>query len=685
MNIPMIPESQLPVKSPSGQANIRYEEGGKSFRSPMPDVVAATESLAAVIDDLKAEAEQALDEANSEIQASLVGIGYKPPIPFASGINVDNPLITVSYNGEVYAPVYDEVPFVTTATFDQSQWKVVQGVAAIDLSSTGAGQGAELVGFIQEGTGMVARTSRAKARDIISAEDRGISGSGADETAAIQDLLNASIGKTLILGRGKTYGYNPVVGINIPSNVNIVCNGSKFKRISAQVGTVTDSSYNFVINSNCTIDRIEIDCIGGFNDISGLLISGSDVEIGSIKLNTPSRSAAQGNAWVGAKIGPDTGSSSNVRIGNIEADLFDRAFMIQNVNGGSLGFIKVSRYRRGLYLKDVKNFNVNGGYISISSVGNTGKAGENGILLESVSADYGTENVRIENVTVENAGEHGFRIGGQKIMRSIWHVNCISRGHGAGYGTEGGVNDDDHGGCGFKALGPTSVNGARHQNIYYDSCVAEAGVLDNLDDRPNFAGFHIAKCYNVHLISPSVRPTISPNSYAAPLVYSCLRGIEILGCEQCSVSDPVIVGHKRAGIMIYDASNTGGVDWGPTTNVKITGGQVITANATLPAEACVEVNLNFITARRITIDNLLCEGANYAVKCSVSGSGAVNAPSCNITSWSQVTEVLNGCSAWIAQVKGQSVGSNLCRNGSSFNDWTNGALKVMKAGAWVNL
>lgn len=545
---------------------------------------------------------------------------------------------------------------------------------------------ANAVTYRNDGVGAVARTVQDKLRDAVDAKDFGLVGNGSDETTAIQRMLEAATGKTLTLESGKTYGFNPTVGLTIPANTTVASNGSKFKRTAAQVGTVTDGSYNFVVGDNCTIDRLEIDCVGGFNDISGVRVAGSNVHIGLLKINTPSRAAAQGGAWVGAKIGPDTGTAKNVSIGRIEGDLWDRAFTVQNITGGDIGFVDIQRYKRGLYLNNCKDFNVHGGHIRIGSAGNTGKAGENGVLIESRGGDFATERIRIKNVTVENAGEHGFRIGADvNRVRDVWHINCLSRGHGSGTGPEGGVNDDDHGGCGFKALGPTLVAGKRLENIFYIDCVAEGGILDSEVDRPNFAGFQIGKCYNAQLINPTVRPLPS-GTYSDPVTYSSLRGIEVLGCENTTIVSPNIIAPKVAGIMVYDGFTDGGLyDWGISNNIKITGGQVMTYGS-LPMDSCVEVRLAFGTnLRRFTVDGLLCDGGGSAIKCTLSGGSLVTTPSADVTVWNQTSETFAGCANWTIRARGAAIGTNACVNGSTWQSFTVGAFRVMKAGAWTSL
>lgn len=68
-----IPESDLPVKSPSGAARVRYVDGdGKSYSSAMPDVIAASALVQDAIDGVVA-------DASAEIGIVVNGIGYLPP------------------------------------------------------------------------------------------------------------------------------------------------------------------------------------------------------------------------------------------------------------------------------------------------------------------------------------------------------------------------------------------------------------------------------------------------------------------------------------------------------------------------------------------------------------------------------------------------------------------------------
>lgn len=66
-------------------------------------------------------------------------------------------------------------------------WTTITGTSPGALA---ASSGSSLVGFLQSGTGAVPRTAQDKMREPVSAADLGLTGSGADETAAFSRVLN---------------------------------------------------------------------------------------------------------------------------------------------------------------------------------------------------------------------------------------------------------------------------------------------------------------------------------------------------------------------------------------------------------------------------------------------------------------------------------------------------------------
>ena len=62
------------------------------------------------------------------LAGALRRLGYKAPVPYASGLAVDNDLFTVSRDGVIYAPNPLLVPF-TTGAWAANQWRPVQNTA----------------------------------------------------------------------------------------------------------------------------------------------------------------------------------------------------------------------------------------------------------------------------------------------------------------------------------------------------------------------------------------------------------------------------------------------------------------------------------------------------------------------------------------------------------------------------
>ena len=137
----------------------------------------------------------------------LGGLGYAPPVTYASGISMTLTTQTVEYSGEIYAPKVASLPFTTsTWATDSAKFRLIQGVAATDLAASGS---AGMIGYMPEGTGAVATTVQEKLRESVSVKDFGAVGDGVtDDTAAIQAAVNAS--KSVIVPAGKYKLTSPV-------------------------------------------------------------------------------------------------------------------------------------------------------------------------------------------------------------------------------------------------------------------------------------------------------------------------------------------------------------------------------------------------------------------------------------------------------------------------------------------
>lgn len=207
---PRIDEAGLPVYAPGDYDFVRVVDAstGASRNALSPEVTAAARALTLALDGLVA-------DAREDIDAIIRDLGYLAPVPYASGLNVNDIKFTVSYNGDVYAPKPELVPF-TTGAWNPAQWNVIQGDINLrsDLSDPTGGAG--LVAFRQAGAGATLRTAADKLRDVVSAHDFGAVGDGVtDDTLAIQTAITYCIqnGKSLYVPGGvyivrpHTHGY----------------------------------------------------------------------------------------------------------------------------------------------------------------------------------------------------------------------------------------------------------------------------------------------------------------------------------------------------------------------------------------------------------------------------------------------------------------------------------------------
>lgn len=138
---------------------------------------------------------------------------------------------------------------VTLGTYDN-----VAGNASGILAALAAPGGSALVGFLQAGTGAVARTAQSKMRDVVSVKDFGAVGDGVtDDTAEIQSAVTYGVAnnKQVQFPQGS---YKLTSKINVTGNVvlqgdgigstEILCAGCDGFEISAGVSQVTICDMN---------------------------------------------------------------------------------------------------------------------------------------------------------------------------------------------------------------------------------------------------------------------------------------------------------------------------------------------------------------------------------------------------------------------------------------------------------
>lgn len=168
---PRIDEAGLPVYAPGDYDYVRVVDRstGASRNALAPEVTAAARALSDALDGL-------VDDARAGIDELIAGLGYLAPVPYDTGLDVEDIKFTVSYNGDVYAPKPELVPF-TTGAWDSDQWNVIQGDINLrsDLSDP-AGGGA-----------LVAYDEDSSVRDAIAHRESGrtLTSKGAANTPAV--------------------------------------------------------------------------------------------------------------------------------------------------------------------------------------------------------------------------------------------------------------------------------------------------------------------------------------------------------------------------------------------------------------------------------------------------------------------------------------------------------------------
>lgn len=396
----------------------------------------------------------------------------------------------------------------------------------IDLASADSGKGAALVGTKLDATGSVARTQHQKNEDVIHADDFGLVGDGTDENAKVQSALNAAQGRTLVLGIAKTYG---ITAINIPNDVTIIDNGSRFKKLAES------SSFAITGGVRLKCGVLWLETVGGATDV-GISLNGERLKVDEIRVDSLAADAGYGGGsdTVGLMIGPATGTAYRASVGKITVSQFCRPVQLRNLRDCGNGHTKITGYRRGVYIKDCKNIIGFGATITGLSPSSVGGPGDNALLIESTS-DSASEHIHLYGWHAEDSGEHAFRLGGQYPIRNVWATNCSARRPGAAAGATGG--------CGFKAQGSSSTG--YHYNINLHDFVVEDGNVGG----GNFCGvlFILVDCGKI------TNPTIRNKDNAS----STWHGLSFLSCNDVTVTNPTVKNAGQHALRMYSAAASG--------------------------------------------------------------------------------------------------------------------------------
>ena len=261
------------------------------------------------------------------------------------------------------------------------------------------------------------------ADSTISVEMFGAVGDGStDDTSAINSALSfASTYSRKVVFTKKTYKIGALV---VPNSSLIRTFGCTF----TSIGTLTGTSVEFSIGTNCDIDSIVLNTPGTETNTNFMSIgSGSIIDL--IKVTSTAQRAASGITTTG----------QDVTIGRLESVNIDRPLHVDNTGGASastnfrIGHIKARSYIRAFRVTYSDYGWVGSMDCATRSPTADGSNGQNGVLL------MGAKGWVFGHLRLDDAPEHAFRIGGS---------------------TEGGSNEDIEilslsakrsGGCTFKS------------------------------------------------------------------------------------------------------------------------------------------------------------------------------------------------------------------------------------------
>ena len=172
----------------------------------------------------------------------------------AGNIAHSNPIVLdaagrVPGGGEIWLTdtlVYKFQLETSTGTIVQTLDNVSASIGSAALVSS---SGSNLIGFIQAGSGAVARTAQSKMREVVSVKDFGAVGDGVtDDKAAIQLALNSGA-KEVVFSAGSTYLTDGGLTLTT-AGVTVICTGATIKLKN----NATSLAMLFISATDCVVD-----------------------------------------------------------------------------------------------------------------------------------------------------------------------------------------------------------------------------------------------------------------------------------------------------------------------------------------------------------------------------------------------------------------------------------------------
>lgn len=401
-----------------------------------------------------------------------------------------------------------------------------------------------------------------------------------DSTKIAQAFTRAASTGALVLFNGSvTYALGSQ--LVIPAGAKIKTNGCTFKDLNGVVG----STPLVTIDDNVHIDTLTISVPTGKTRERAVSISGDDVRIdGSITVTYADQQAATDNDDAAVRIT----ASNRVSVGGfIRVTKNDRGVQIHTSSEVTIGGLAITSYVRGLLIEDSSHVHIGRSKMGTLSANGSYTAGHVGVLLQCNTTDL-TRNVTLEDFVIEDAGEHGIRLGGPEQMSNIYLVRTRTK---------------NCGGSGIKILGtdsgtPTAFNS---QISILDPIIEDCGTGGLTT---NMCGLLIMFAVNVTITNPRIRKQTK--------LQSGYHGIRLCAVSDVDITSPDVADGTSDNIVV-DAT------LGDCSRINISGGITRVAG-----RDGIRALTGTGTIRRLIVDGLTTDSnAGYGAFFTASGGTAV--------------------------------------------------------------
>ena len=488
----------------------------------------------------------------------------------------------------------------------------------------------------------------------MSVKDFGAVGDGVtDDYTALVNAVAAAVaaGAELHLDGTKTYLFGLALGtsqITFPAGLRLKTYGAQF--IAAF--NTTSNSDAVIFSANTVVDEFNLTIPTGVRRDRAIKVTGSDITIGKIKLDSVDVQVTTESNDRGVMIT----AGSRINIGSISVTNYDSAVIVWGTTSSTIDAANITNYVRGLWVYNNVDLTIGQTSIKTRSPNASNLPGHNGILL-SCNTTNAQRNVIINSAVVEDSGEHGIRVGGDAQQINI-------------------TFNDPHvynaGNCGIKLLGTdTTTPTSKNLNIVINSPVIEdCGTSGSA--ATNRCGILIEHVIGCQVANPIIKVRNNATS--------CAYGISINASSFVNVTNPIIEKASVGGILIDN--RTVGSD---NNHITIEGGLVngctgdgisVNTQDTFQNNFVVFNGTNLIRNGGVGFRSTVFGTGNptqlvFRVQCQLNtgGIGASNT----------IRTILDG----IGGVGATPLSGISAANGSTWNDGV--TLNVRKTGTWVAL